>query len=392
MNRILILGSGLWQTPYLKKAKELGLFVCATDWDQNPEGKRYADIFEAIDVRNTKETLDFAKKNKVDAIFTNADIGVPTAAYIAEKMTLPYHSLELSYIATNKYLMRNKIKEIGLKTPKYKLCSNNNELFNSLDEFNYPIIVKPVDNCGSRGVFTINNLNELKKVSDITFANSFTKQIIIEELMLGEESSVEVIVDDGKIHILGWCKKIKSNYPYRYDIRLDYFPDNPAKENEDVLFMVSTLISGLNILNGILHIEFIWTNEGIKIIEFALRGCGSNVITHMMPELRGFDVLKYLLQKSFSINTPVNFKENKFGTLKFIVPKPGKVKKISGVEDIEKLNYVYDFRCEIKEGDVIDEIKDGKSRPGHYILIGDSSKDIESNIKEVEKKLKISYL
>ena len=391
IKKILILGAGLWQKPYLKKAKDIGLYVCATDWSQNPEGKEYADTFECIDVRDTERSLNFAVKNKIDAVFTSSDFGVTTAAYIADKMSLPFHSLELSHIATNKYLMRNAIKKIGLKTPQYKLCYNDNELISSLQEFNYPVIVKPVDNCGSRGVFTINNIDELKKISKITFANSFSQQVIVEELMLGVESSVEVIVDERKPYILNWCKKIKSEYPYRYDVRLDYFPDYSEKENEEVQYLVSALISGLNILNGILHIEFIWTNEGIKIIEFALRGCGSDVTTHLLPELRGFDVPEYLIQKSLGINSSINLKNSKFGVLKFIVPKPGKIKKISGIEDIELMDYIKDFRLELKDNDIVDVIKDGRSRPGHFILVGDSSKDINLKIKEVENKLKISY-
>jgi biotin carboxylase len=393
MKKILILGSGLWQTPYLKKAKDLNLFVCATDWSKDPEGKKYADVFEAIDVRDKEKSLDFAKRNKIEAVFTSSDFGVPTAAYIAENLSLTYHSQDLSNIATNKYLMRNAIKGIGLKTPKYKLCANNNEIINALQEFEFPIIIKPVDNCGSRGVFVINNLdkNEIENISNTTFANSFSHQAIIEELMTGVESSVEVIIDEKIIHIFSWCKKIKSDYPFRYDIRLNYYPDYSEKENMAVQKMVSDLVKGLNIINGILHIEFIWTNNGIIIIEFALRGCGSNVVTHLIPELRGFDVMKYLIEKSFGICCPVVLKSNKFGVLKFIIPRTGKVKNVIGIDEIKKLNYLNDFRCDIKRNDVIDLIRDGRSRPGHYILVGDSMMDINNKIDEVESKLKIIY-
>jgi carbamoyl-phosphate synthase large subunit len=391
MKKILILGAGLWQMPYLKKSKELGLFVCATDWMNEPEGRKYADIFEPIDVRDAEKSLDFAKKNNVDAVFTSSDVAVPVAAYIAEKMSLPFHSQELALIATNKYLMRNAIKKVGLKTPKYKLCSSSNELYNSLSEFSVPVIIKPIDNCGSRGVFTINNLEELKKLSAKTFANSFSKKILIEELMFGMESSVEVLVNNGKFFILGWCKKTKSNYPYRYDIQLDYFPDYSEEEHAKVQLMVSTLISGLNIMNGILHIEFIWTNEGVKIIEFALRGCGSNVTTHLLPELREFDVPCFLIEKSFDKNQSVNLKGNKFGSLKFIIPREGKIKTIIGMEKIEKLPYLKDFRCEMKNNDIINVIKDGASRPGHFIVIGNNANDIHTKIEEIERTLKISY-
>ena len=79
--------------------------------------------------------------------------------------------------------------------------------------------------------------------------------------------------------------------------------------------MVNKLVEGLNFKNGILHIEFMWTDNGLRIIEFALRGCGSNVITHLMPEIRGFDIMKFLLYKSLGVDYQINLTNNAYRTL-----------------------------------------------------------------------------
>ena len=392
MKKILILGAGLWQTPFIQKAKSMGLFVYATDWDSNPEGKVFANVFEQIDVRDKNKSLDFAQKHKVDAVFTNSDVGVPTAAYIAEKLSLPFHTQELADIATNKYLMRNALKKIGLKTPYYKQCSSLREIEDAVSTTDKKLIIKPIDNCGSRGVFVLSNTDNLKQIADNAFSNSFSGKVLIEELMLGTESSVEVIVNNGQPYILAWCKKQKSDYPYRYDIQLDYFPNRSEEENEQVSEMVSKLIDGLKIGNGILHIEFIWTEEGVKIIEFALRGCGSNVTTHLLPKLRGFDVMAFLIGKSLGDSNPkIEFCNNDFGVLKFIVPQSGKIKSISGLEQIAKLDYIQDFRLDLTANSIVDTIKDGRSRPGHYILTAPTEKELLARMQHVEKQLKIEY-
>lgn len=391
MKKILILGAGLWQIPYLKKAKEMGLYVIATDWSDDAVGKGYADLFKPISVRDQEESLTFAMENDIDAVFTSTDVGVPTAAYIAHKMNLPGITEAQAELATNKFVMRNKIKEIGLKTPLYKMCKKEEELLEAYQSFPNIAIVKPTDNCGSRGVFIVNSEEELLAVSKESFESSFSGQVLLEELMIGNESSVEVLVDNGKPIVLGWCKKVKSPFPYRVDMQLDYFPDRSEEENKEVDEMVNQLVRGIEMKNGIMHIEFIWTQDGVKIIEFALRGCGGNVITYLMPALRGYDVKKFLLAKSLGENIPVTLSTNSFGTLKFIIPPSGRVKKLSGVEEIINKDYVLDFHTELCDGFVVESIKNTSKRPAHVIVIGDSREDINNKLSEVNSTLKIEY-
>ena len=391
MKTILILGAGLWQIPYLQKAKEMGLYVIATDWSDDAVGKGYADLFKPISVRDKEESLRFAIENKVDAVFTSTDVGVPTAAYIAEKMHLPGITQAQAELATNKYVMRNKLKEIGLKTPLYRMCLTQEELLEAYKSFPKQAILKPTDNCGSRGVFIINSEEELLAVSKETFESSFSGQILLEELMTGNESSVEVLVDNGKPIILGWCKKVKSPFPYRVDMQLDYFPDRSEEENKEVEEMVNQLVEGIEMRNGIMHIEFIWTQDGVKIIEFALRGCGGNVITYLMPELRHYDIKKFLLAKAIGEDISVTLSPSCFGTLKFIIPPAGKVKSLSGVDEIIKKDYVLDFHTELCDGYVVDSIKNTSKRPAHVIIVGDSREDINHKLDEVLSTFKVDY-
>ena len=392
MKKILILGAGAWQVPYIQKAKEMGLYVLATDWGENPDGKAYADEFASISVRDMEASLAYAQQHEIDAIFTNSDVGVPTAAYIAEQMHLPCYSREQAELATNKFVMRTKIKSIGLKTPPFFICSNKDDLFAAYDQIKGKSILKPVDNCGSRGVCIIDSKETLARVSQEAFDNSFSGNVLLEELMIGHESSVEVLIDKGQEYIMGWCKKQKSAYPYRFDIRLDYYnPEHTEEENAAVAEMVHTLVHGVQMQDGIMHIEFIWTADGVKIIEFALRGCGSDVITHLMPNLRGFDIKAFLLNKALGIDTPITFTANRFGTLKFVIPQPGKVRSVSGIEEIKQLPYVLDFGCDLHDGYVVGDIKNGRNRPAFFIVAGNSSREVEEHIAEVENTLKIEY-
>lgn len=392
MKTILILGAGLWQLPYLRKAKEMGLHVCATDWCESPEGIEYVDVFRCISVRDKEQSLAFAIENNIDAVFTNSDVAVPTAAYIANILHLPCYTQEQAEIATNKYQMRNFIKLLGLQVPEFYLCHSKTELLEKFSVLAKKAIVKPVDNCGSRGVYIVNNETDVTEIAQDVFANSFSGEILLEEFMVGDESSVEVLVENKIPVILGWCRKKKSPEPYRFDIQLDYFYNASIEEDLQVQKMVETLVSGLGYENGIMHIEFMWTSVGIKIIEFALRGCGSNVITHLMPELRGFDIMQYLLKKALGENMQIQLSKKIPGTLKFIIPQEGMIKSIRGVEQVWKVDGLIDFHTDLVIGYKIGTIKNGRLRPGYFIICGDSQEHVLKSISQVEELLQIEYV
>ena len=136
--KILLLGAGKWQVPYLLKAKELGLQVFATDWDPNAPGAKIADHFEPISLTDTENSLAFAKSHGIEAILTAADIGVPTAAFIANKLDLPYHDPELANEATNKGAMRGKALRLGLAGPKMALVTNLDNAVTQANNIGYP--------------------------------------------------------------------------------------------------------------------------------------------------------------------------------------------------------------------------------------------------------------
>lgn len=140
-----------------------------------------------------------------------------------------------------------------------------------------------------------------------------------------------------------------------------------------------------------MHIEFIWTQEGVKIIEFALRGCGGNVITYLMPTLRDYDIKEFLLSKTLGIDKPIILKPSRYGTLKFIIPTAGKVKSVSGTDEIAKKDYVIDFHTELCEDFVVESIKNTSKRPTHVIVVGNSRDDINHKIDDVVSTLKVEY-
>lgn len=378
-NKLLILGASRWHIPWLLKAKSLGFTVFATDWSADAEGREIPHFFAPIDLRDKEATLAYARQHEVNAIFTSADIGVQTAAYVAKNMGLPCYSEELAYCATNKFAMREKAKAIGLGIPKYTLVQTIEEAINAAALIEYPLIIKPVDNFSSKGICVVYNQLELEQQFPKSMEASFVKRVLVEEFMQGDEGSVEALVRDGVVHIMGVCKKQKSPLPYRYDVLLEYPGHYSVVQQNLIKQFVDDLVTGFEIKNGIIHVEIMVAND-IKLIEFAIRGCGSLVTTHLMPALTHYDVMDYLLWNAFGISKPIQFSSSlDYGVLKFIMLPKGELKCITGKANVQAIPGILAFDIERKSGDIITEVLDGRSRPG-YLLAHASSKDLLKNI------------
>jgi formate-dependent phosphoribosylglycinamide formyltransferase (GAR transformylase) len=389
--KILILGAGTWLIPHIIKANKLGLLTYVTDWSDTAEGKKHAYCFKAIDLKDKEATLNFAKESQIDAIYTSADIGVQTAAYVARNMNLPYHTEELAYNATNKGGMRNIAKNIGLPIPNFYTTNNLREAIEVGKKNGYPIIIKPVDNFSSRGVSVLNSEQDLIDFFDESLSASFEGKVILEEFMTGTEGSVEAVIQNGSVHILGICSKLKSDLPYRYDLQLNYPGEYSPLQNDLIITFINKLVKGFEIKNGIIHVEIMVGFDSVKLIEFGIRGCGSKVITHLIPAMTEFDVVRFLIVNSFQIEQDIVLNKNRSGVLKFIMLDSGVISKIEGIQSVKKIEGVIDFDIERKVGDQVGLVKDGRTRPGYLLAVADNKFELNNIVEKVNKSFSVTY-
>lgn len=369
----------------------MGHEVYACEWSADAAAKDVAHVFEPIDLKDRKKVLEFAERHSVDGVLSAADIGVPAAAYVAERLGLRFHPLELALDATNKYRMRRRSRDAGVPGPRFRLVETFEAARDAGKDLSYPLIIKPVDNWSSRGVRTVNEEGQLEKAFLDSLEHSFSKQLLLEEFMSGTEGSVEALVQNGRVFIMGVCDKVKSELPFRYDLQLNY----PGRYTENqwtaIKDFIEGLVRGYGIENGIIHVEIMVQDDSVRLIEFALRGCGSNVISHLIPATTSFDVIEYLINSALGVDGRIEFPESKAGILKFIMLKPGRLKSLKGVEKVRESVGIVDFNIEKKGGEVIDIVRDGRSRPGYCIAAGETLTAVENMIASALEKLEIEY-
>jgi biotin carboxylase len=309
--KIAILGASYLQKSLVEKAIDMGLETHVFAWD-NDEAvcKNIANFFYPISVLEKKEIYEVCKGVNIDAITTIAtDICVPTISFVAEKLGLISNSYLTALNCTNKAKMREVFFENEVKSPKYIVKTNNDIVKINL---NYPVIVKPTDRSGSRGVCKVNKETDLKKTINRGLLESIEKKVIIEEYVEGDEVSVEAISWKGQHFVLAITDKVTTGPPYFVELE-HHQPSQLNKEiQEKITRNVLKALDALNVEYGASHSEFKITPSGdVFIIEVGARMGGDFIGSHLVELSTGYDYLKAVINISLGkFNMPVNLANN----------------------------------------------------------------------------------
>lgn len=387
---VFIIGAGEFQLPLIKIAKEMDLKVISSD--RNPEaiGFKYADKSYAVDIKNKQENLKIAKKEKVEAVLTTAsEFAVRTVAYIGEKLKLNTNSYQSSRLVTNKYLMREILAKNKIPIPKYEKISTESDVISFSKDFNFPIVIKAVDNAGNRGVSIVKSKNEIREAIKNAFNYSMKKYLLVEEYINGSEHTIEGLLYKNQHSILGISDTLRNPPPYPVDLSLIY----PSALNDSITKHIKNLVNksvkALGLSIGETHSEVIIQNNSPYLIEVAGRGGGMHIPAKIIPALTGVNMNEELLKMSLNMGE-LNFspKYERAVMLKFLVAPPGKLLNIRGQGELNSRKDVIYYSINFKIGDIIKELKTGGDRAGYIIFDGDNRLSVLDKEKEIENIIK----
>lgn len=296
MKKIAILGASYLQLPLVLKAKENNCEVHCFAWDDGKAVcKTIADFFYPISVLDKELILEKCQEIKIDGILTIAtDICIPTIAFVAEKLNLIGNSYETALVTTNKGLMRGCFVNNKIPSPLFKIINNIYELNNI--EFQFPLIVKPIDRSGSLGVKKVLSPEELEISVLNAIHYSFEKACVIEEYIGGVEVSVETLSWQGKHQILNITDKEVTPEPYLVEIA--HHQPSLLSNNiiDDIKSIAIATLKSTGVQNGAGHIEMKINDDGlIYVIEIGSRMGGDFIGSDLVELSTGVDYVKCVL-------------------------------------------------------------------------------------------------
>lgn len=327
--KIAIIGANDFQNKLIIKAKTLGYETHVFAWADGSVGERTADHFYPISITEKDEILGTCLKIQPVAVCSIAsDLATLTVNYVAEKLGFPGNPTSISKQCTNKFKMRQVMLENGVKTPQFIKISETDDPLPLLKSFKFPVIVKPTDRSGSRGITKVENPSGIPAAIKAATKESFEHAAIIEEFIDGEEYSCECISQNGKHHFLAFTKKYTTGAPHFIETGHLEPSDIPKHLQEDIKQEIFKALTALGIQNSASHAEFkVDQNGNFGIIEIGARMGGDCIGSDLVHLSTGHDFTKLVIDVAAGRPLDLKIKDAPaFALIRFIMDPQDLVK------------------------------------------------------------------
>lgn len=282
--KLMLLGGLRYLLPVIEEAHNLGAYVITADYLPDNIAHKYSDEYCNVSIINKDDVLAKAKELEIDGILSHAvDPGVVSASYVAEQMGLPFQtSYKAACILQDKSLFRQFLKENGFNCPQAKGYSNAEDALKDVDYFNWPVIVKPVDSAGSKGVTKVTAPEDLLSAIEFALSCSISKNFIIEDFLdiVGYQSSADIFTVDGKLVYSAFSDQLFDKAAANpYTPAIEIWPASMEQRYQDDLTeQLQKLFTLLGVKTGIYNVESrVCSNGKAYIMEVSPRGGGNRI-------------------------------------------------------------------------------------------------------------------
>lgn len=383
---VLVFGVGELQISIITRAKAMGLFVVGIDPFEDAVAKDYCDAFEVVGGQDFIGTIDVAKKYKVSAIVTAAtDKPLVMMARVAEELHLLFFSVETAEWSTDKFQMKQRFLEGGVPCARGRLIHNSEEA----QDLYFPLICKPRDNSGSRGVKLCRDLIELDSCIKEALEVSKFDTVLVEEFIEGREFSIESLHYDGKSEVIQFTEKKTTEFPYNVELGHQQPANLTDDQRNQISDIISKIASCMHFENCPSHTELKINERGIFVIETSPRLGGDYITSTLTPLSTGINLEDQLLH--IALGEPVDTttgRVDKASAVCFFSLSEGKVKAIdSRINEVSKWPNVHSFHLKLKAGDTVNKITSSLNRYGQFIVTSDSREEVDSLVEKYEHQI-----
>ena len=392
MKKILLLGGAYAQIPVIKKSKEKGLHVITCDNAPNNPGHKLADEHFNVSTTDKEAVLNLARTLQVDYILAYAsDPAAPTAAYVSQKLALPGNSYKSVQMLSEKDLFRNFLIKNDFNAPKVLSVNKNEDAKIDLEDFRYPLIIKPTDSSGSKGVSKAHNEKEVSVAVEYALLFSRNKRVIIEEFIdsNGKQLHGDGFVLNGELVFvcLGdhhYNTEVNPFVPFSTTWPSNLCDSSMSKVKEEL----DKCIRRSGFRNGCINIEVrLDTNGEIFIMEIGPRS-GGNFVPQVIEKATSFDM----------VSASLEIQEGNFIFKNYVLQKPVAYYVVHSKRDgiLEQLKftkelrpYLLEFHQYLQLGDAVKSFQGSNAAIGVLLLAFNDIEEMERVISNMFKYIKL---
>lgn len=393
MKKIMILAGGNDQAALMEELRRYfngDVEIFLVDMSDKVRAIPYADRFLKISTMDKAAVLAAAREEKIDYILTACgDQPLSTMAYVATEMRLPTYLTEQDVRdLTNKRFMKEKMVKAGIPTAKHIYIDKNWD--GTLPDFEYPLVVKPVDSNGSKGVKKVFEPADLEKSLKEAFQYSLSGDVIIEEFKQGEELSVDVYVEGTRAKLLSITasKKIKENKD-SFTIIQSYYPAPTDYQEEKVLEICQEIVDAWSLHDTPLLVQMIQKGDNYNVLEFSARmGGGSKY--RLIQVLSGVDIMKVYVEMVMGEKPKISpSKQYSNAIMSYVYCYPGMYESIEGLEQLIEDGVIHDYFIYRSPHSLIEKSNTSSDRVSGFLVVGDSEDEVKNKLALANSTLKV---
>ncbi|MBK1876637.1 ATP-grasp domain-containing protein [Pelagicoccus mobilis] len=394
MKTVLILGGTMYQVPVIEYCKQKGYRAVTCDYIPSNPGHKYSDEYHNVSTTDIEGVLSLAKVIQADAIVAYAsDPAAITAARVAQGLKLPGNSIESVEILSNKSKFRQFLEKNRFRTPKTVTIKTLQTIEKDVQKLSYPLIIKPVDSSGSKGVIKIDSPDKLSESFDQSIRFSRSGSVIIEEFIdkIGPILGGEVFIENGKrlASFLGDQLCDAQLAPYT-PCGMIFPTRRPPEIQLKVLNTVETIVNKLGFSSGGVNIEFLIDQKGEPIVIEIGPRTGGNLLPELATIGTGFDFAGNSVETALG-NKPaplkLNIRDQNLAYYAVHTNDAGILKEVTFSDKLSR--HISNYIQLKKRGDQVEPFRSANHSLGILLLKFDSPQDSHSIMSIIDKHINV---
>ncbi len=388
----IVLGGTNPHKKLIEKLKNRDFFTVLIDYLDNPPAKSVADMHIQESTLDKLKVLNIAREFKAELVISTCiDQANATACYVAEELNLPKpYSFEVASEIADKVKMKQRMYNAEIPTSRYIFATNLDNV--NIQELNFPLVVKPSDSNGSKGVRKVDDIHELNVSLREALAISRNSKAVIEEFVEGDEIGVDCFIVEGKAQVITMHKKRKPTIKdgtVIYSIGSISPPNLSNKAKNFIIEIANKIADEFGLKNTPLLIQLIVSGDRVNVIEFAPR-IGGGLNFRKIKLFADFDILEASIDSYYNIPVKVVKKDINFlYSENHIYVEPGIFGRIEGISNLLNNATILEFYPNKTEGSAIAPGNASKDRIGSFIVKGKDIFEVKDKIRKTLDEIKI---
>jgi hypothetical protein len=383
---VVVIPGGQWQEKLVQHLK--ALYRVAVVNPVKTETTTIADKWINADILNVSEYVNAVRE--LDPVFITTDecdIALESVRKLADATHTYYHEPDVIEIFRDKARMNRHAKDCEIQQPDSVLVNSWDAGVKAIKKIGYPFVLKPTDNNASVGIQFIMKPGDPFDI-DEACRLSYRKTAQVQQFIKGRHLTIDGVIVNGRHHAM----TLGERFYWRPGVicRVDYTADVPERTRDLMFNAINTYVNWSGAEFGITHSEFILSSGTPYFCETALRGGGCATSSTILPWVSGYPAYDALVAGHLKQTAPpLKTIHRRCATIKFFEFPTGVVKKIE--DNVAGSPGVAVWKLWIKEGDSLAPAKDGKTRHGCMVILGDTRSQVDQYLLQAEKRINVEY-